>query len=211
MPRKDRPIDLRPGKAGPADHRLAGSQVNGQTIVTPRCRSSGGTCGKGFPSTRELPRKPPAALPTTATGHWSWKTSAGLPLQRRHRQGGSPLLSLDRDQDGPVCRSAPAGLHRAPRVGDAGSVSCRGILPGKSRTASPHHPGLEHARITAFGYAIEYDALSEAAPTTWRSRAWRALFKARNQRHLGIRKLPSGAHHGINAAAGEEPLILGRE
>ena len=32
-------------------------------------------------------------------------------------------------------------------------------LPGKSRKALGHHPGSGEARITAFGYAIEYDSL----------------------------------------------------
>lgn len=81
----------------------------------------------------------------------------------------------------------------------------------------PTIPGLEHARITAFGYAIEYDALEwgQLQPTLEIKGMEGLFFAGQINGTSGYEEAAvQGLIAGINAAArvrGEEPLILGRD
>jgi tRNA uridine 5-carboxymethylaminomethyl modification enzyme len=76
-------------------------------------------------------------------------------------------------------------------------------------------PGLEQARMTRPGYAIEYDYYPPSQLTPWLEvKTVSSSFRGQIQRHHRMRSAGQGVIAGINAVRrirGQEPVVLGRD
>lgn len=201
-------------------------RVDGRTLDYSRMRiQPGEELGEGFAFDGELPPKRQAPCYLTYT------TEATEELVRENLHRAS-LFSGAIVGVGPrYCPSIEIKMHRfagrrqqvfiEPLGWETPSVYLAGVSTSLPREIQGQLlatiPGLEKARITAFGYAIEYDALKWGQlRSTLEGKGLDGLFFAGqiNGTSGYEEAAVQGLMAGINAAAkvkGEEPLILGRD
>jgi tRNA uridine 5-carboxymethylaminomethyl modification enzyme len=142
-------------------------------------------------------------------------------VRRGDRRARAAVLPVGRGQDPPLPRrgAAPA-LPRARGAGDARAVRERAVDVAPDAGAAPgaaHGAGLEHARMTRAGYAIEYDYYPPTQlDATLRVRALEGLwFAGQINGTTGYEEAAAqGTVAGLNAALWVQerpPLVLGRE